>query len=107
MDLRIKIKPTRTIARLLESAIDKSPISRALFTISSEFGTGYMTVGPKSTAIYVYTCQKHRPKRGADGIKKTGYWEVHTYRIPIEVLKATGLKVKQGRRTFEFVTETK
>jgi hypothetical protein len=123
MQLTINIKPQiMTIQRIWSSSgvvrstkagLVNHIIGNRSLTFSSA-GNGYMN-GTRSTdsdTIRVFNLEKRRPvvatvtdkKLLKKGIKRVvvtpGHWVAHVYDFPFALLKAAGLQVKQGARTF-------
>lgn len=101
MELRFKLKPySITVGNTKATALGNSRIRNLVFTVSSTFGVGYTEV-LRNDYVYVYTSQKYRAKRN---VRKAS-WEIYVYKIPVAILQAMKLKVKQKLRTFELTAE--
>ena len=123
MKITINIKPKRMtvdnlgfgtkVVRSTKAAIVRHVVSNRQLTYSSDIGTGYMT--SRGDTIRVVNLEKRRPvvkivtdkKLLKKGIKRQvvtpGHWVAHVYDFPVDVLRATGMKVLQGTRTFKLV----
>lgn len=106
MEIRIKFKPTVHRATDRESVV-RSITKGRLYTIDSN-GVYYSKIRESNaTVVRVYNLQK--VNRKADGTKASGrkvireaHWIGYAYDIPVEVLRVSGLRVKQSARTFKF-----
>ena len=115
MEIRVKllkstaVKPTKVSPHHLTS-------EPHTFTVCGN-GTGYLN--RKGDHFIGLHYEKHNRKViSTKKVKKTfegkevkttvrkyapAYWKVTYYKIPVEVLKAAGVKFKQGPRSFKFV----
>ena len=103
MKLVMNIKPSTITARTVNEVKNKATRS-----CTSTWGvSSYVSGCSSETHVYAYNIEKHntRRKRTKTGWKvtKSGFAKAHIYHIDIKVLKAMGLKVVQGRRTFKIV----
>jgi hypothetical protein len=129
MKITINIKPKRMtvvtvdnlgfgtkVVRSTKSTIVSHVVSNRHLTYSSDIGAGYVIgYNNKPDTIRVFNLEKRRPvvkivtdkKLLKKGIKRQvvtpGHWVAHVYDFPVDVLRATGMKVLQGTRTFKLV----
>jgi hypothetical protein len=126
MKITITIKPKRMtvdnfgfgtkLVRSTKAAIVRHVVYNRQLTYSSDIGTGYVIgYNNKPDTIRVVNLEKRRPvikivtdkKLLKKGIKRQvvtpGHWVAHVYDFPVDVLRATGMKVVQGTRTFKLI----
>ena len=110
MEIRIKFKPT------VHRATDRESVVRAItrgrsYTVDSN-GVYYAKIRESNaTVVRVYNLQKvNRKAHGTTGpgrkVIREAHWIGYAYDIPVEVLRVSGLRVKQSASTFKFETRS-
>ncbi len=103
MKLIMNIKPSTITVRTIGEV--KSKVTRSC--TSTWKVSSYVSGCSSETHVYAYNIEKHNTRRERTKtswkVTKSGFAKAHVYRIDIKVLKAMGLKVVQGSRTFKIV----
>lgn len=114
--MEIKVKLFKSTVEKSTKVVPHHLTSESItFTIGT-YGTGYLN--RKGDAFMGLHYEKHNRKvisskkvtkfhngqnvMTTKRIYKNAYWKVTYYKIPVEVLKAAGIKFKQGPRSFIF-----
>lgn len=110
MEIRIKFKPQVHRATTREEVF-RSVTRGRVFTVDRD-GVYYAPIRESNaTTVRVYNLQKiNRKARGTKGpnreVVREAHWIGYVYDIPVRVLQVSGLRVKQGARTFKFETRS-
>lgn len=106
MQIKLNIKPTKIIGKSKYQCLDtlmNGGWFGELHNGWNNYTEGYAILSPKAyDFVIVYTCQKYRRKI-VNGEYVPTHWEMYAYKIPVELLKMAGLKVKQESRSFKLV----
>lgn len=108
MQIKLNIKPTKIVGKSKSQCI--GTLMNGGWFGQLCYGFNNWTVGSVLVPailiphkfVCAYTCQKYR-RKVVNGEYIPTRWELYAYKIPVEVLKITGLKVKQELRTFKLV----
>lgn len=110
MEIRIKIKPRVYQARTRESVFRWA--TNGMVLTVGQHGIYYEPIrNTNRHTVRVYNLQKvNRKARGTKGpnreVVREAHWIGYAYDIPVEVLRVSGLRVKQSARTFKFETRS-
>ena len=117
MYINLKISPYVLKARDIKQLKAKinSNYRGASFVFSSKYGDALMN----EDNVYVYSIEKHRPKKNANqqltegyfvlknkktNIVESGYAKAYVYKLSKKFLEGNKLKVKQNTRTWELTS---